>query len=136
MNTSSVWQSVPVSLAALYTRDGTYLAQLAFAPTLVTDYGAPESVWLRYDFSSTLATLNVTVLMFSKTPTRLAEAMFLRFNPPVASGWWMDKLARERVVDPTDTVLGGGVHMGAVNANIGIGNLTVRGSFSDGNHEC
>lgn len=140
MNSSSVWQSVPVTLQALWVRGGTYLAQLAFAPVLVAAYGAPGSVWLQYDFPADGAahSINVTVLMFMKTPTRLAEAMFLRFNPPVADGWWMDKLSGDRRVDPADTVLGGGVHMGAVYAGVGVGNLTVSAAghraVSDGPH--
>ena len=61
--------------------------------------------------------IEVTVLLIDKTPTRHAEAMFVRLNP-VATVIEMDKLGSWIELEPGLVVDGGNKHMHGVNSGI------------------
>lgn len=76
-----------------------FALKMTYAADASTQYGAPEAVWMTVNVGSAPATdraavdvtpetstsLQVAVGIFNKTQTRLPEAMFMRFNPAVAS---------------------------------------------------
>ena len=68
---------------------------LEFPEALVQDYGAPEKLWLGYNFSANGRThADVQLLWFNKTATRIAESFMFEFTPSAPGGeWWMRKLA-------------------------------------------
>ncbi len=104
-------------------------ADSASAPTALTallalpdwaheNYGAPAEVWVEYGVLPNGA-LAVTLQVFNKTATRLAEAAFLRFATaplPASHTWAMRKL--ESWVDPLDAVAGGSPHQHGVSDGV------------------
>ena len=88
------------------------------------DYGAPDTIWLALEVRpassepggarSFAATFDVQ--LFNKTATRLAEASWVSFEPPVrdsAHGWRVDPYNGSQV-DPTDVVAHGATHLHSV----------------------
>jgi len=75
-------------------------------------------VWVAYDVGSQSPSLNVTILLYGKTATRLPEAMWLRFNPlvPRQNGWMMDKLGE--LVDPLTVITNGSRHLHGIGDGI------------------
>jgi hypothetical protein len=78
----------------------------------------PETVYLRYEFSTVSPTMNVTLQWFRKRPNRMPEALWLTFQPRVRDPkqWRMSKL--EHSVSPDEVVSGGNRHMHAVTGPI------------------
>ncbi|KAJ9464546.1 hypothetical protein DIPPA_09975 [Diplonema papillatum] len=76
-------------------KPSTLVAELQVNTTLHTSFGAPEVVYITYDFAAN-STIGITLQMFNKTATRLPEATYFRFVPSVPSAgdimWQMDKL--------------------------------------------
>lgn len=113
-----------------------FLAELQFPAASVTDAGAPAVVWAHtvVPSGSTARTaadsagmLNVTLLMYNKTATRLPESMAVVFNAVVTGaskafqngttlGWAMDKLGEW--VSPNDVQSGGSQHLHAVTRGV------------------
>jgi hypothetical protein len=90
--------------------------QLEFPDTLVRDYGAPETLWLNYNFSGGATHVDVQLLWFNKTATRIAESLMFEFAPSAAgSEWWMDKLGT--YVQPHEVLQGGNPWQHAVSGN-------------------
>jgi hypothetical protein len=56
-------------------------------PHVVRDYGGAAELWQRYDFAQASANtnapvhINITLLAFNKTATRITESWWLRFHP-------------------------------------------------------
>jgi hypothetical protein len=121
-------QETPVALASLWTSPSAAPGAVSFlvGGTVGTngsahaDFGAPGSVWIRYDVPTAAsgAVINMTVTIFNKTATRLPEALFVRFNASGAGApaglptWAADKLGGW--VDPFDVVMGGNHYHHAV----------------------
>lgn len=65
-----------------------------------------------WDFDPTSATINVSLTTYGKTPTRLLEGLFLRFNASSGTSaplqWGVDKLGEW--VNPFDVHPGGNQH--------------------------
>jgi hypothetical protein len=96
-----------------------------------TNYGAAAVAWTLIDVplssdANSNNVINVTVQLYEKTPTRLPEALFFRFNAtsafgssnaPAAGQWYTSKYGE--LVDPYDVQLRGnqkhhGVHSGGI----------------------
>ncbi len=120
-----------------------FLLELMFEEPLTSWYGAPPRVWVRV---IPLAThIEMSVVWFNKTVTRLPEALWFQFNPkapappssasssssaaadedteqePTASAnlkWWMDKTGS--VIDIWDIVTNGSSHMHVVSRDGGV----------------
>lgn len=89
--------------------------QLSFPASAVALAGAPPVVFvsLSVPLDKQATSFDITLQVFNKTATRLPEAMFLRFVPPVpvgggGAGYAMEKLGEW--VDALDVVVGGGKH--------------------------
>jgi hypothetical protein len=78
------------------------------------NYGAPEESYLLFSLTPTHtgATLNLTLTLRNKTPTRLPEQMMLEFRPLGSHNWGMDKLGLW--VSPYDVGLNGSQYQHAV----------------------
>ncbi len=54
------------------------MVQLAITnATLISDYGAPQQVWVRYDVDGAARSINMTVFVVNKTATRLPETLWI-----------------------------------------------------------
>ena len=118
-------QEVAASLVALYLKEtpavASFLVQTTFADAaLHTYYGAPAAMWLRVDVPRAAAgsnsAINCTFEIFGKTPTRLPEGFFLRFNAsrsfagaPAPLTWTVNTLGA--AIDAFDVVQGGNHHL-------------------------
>ena len=94
--------------------------QLSFPRSQVLLAGAPQTAWLHVQLQG--GALNITATFHNKTATRLPEAMFLRFAPPLlppdfqAASWSADKLGEW--IDPADVVIGGAKRLHSVGSGI------------------
>lgn len=69
-------------------------------PIAHTTYGAPQTSYFAFSVSrnntatTSGATMNFTLVLWNKTPTRLPEQMMFEFrpNPKIFTNWQMDKL--------------------------------------------
>jgi len=75
--------------------------------TAFKNYGAPQNSYVAFSVVQTItgATLNMTLVLWNKTPTRLPEQMMFEFRPPGNLDWKMDKLGTW--VSPLDVLLNG-----------------------------
>lgn len=113
-----------------------------------TNYGAPAMVWTQYDVSTSTdpsnpasSTINVTVMVYNKTATRLPEAMFFRFNASGSdtaadpSAWPWPIWAADKIgswVNPFDVVMGGNkYHQGVGNRGIMASKPATQGGSSN-----
>eukprot|EP01059_Diplonema_ambulator_P010363 TRINITY_DN20385_c0_g1_i1.p1 TRINITY_DN20385_c0_g1~~TRINITY_DN20385_c0_g1_i1.p1 ORF type:complete len:771 (+),score=233.56 TRINITY_DN20385_c0_g1_i1:113-2425(+) len=71
----------------------TLVAVVEMDASLVSNYGAPVAVWVKYDFAQ-VGKVGLGVQFVNKTATRLPEASYVRFAPTLQQGeyWLMDKL--------------------------------------------
>jgi hypothetical protein len=107
------------TLRQLYQKSGassaSFLAQMDMDPLAVSFYGAPAQIWINYTVNDD-ATVAVTLQLFNKTNTRLAEAHFFSFMPAQPVGgdyvWKMDKLGG--MVDPLNVTTNGNQHQHGV----------------------
>jgi Domain of unknown function (DUF5054) len=78
----------------------------------------PKEIYVDYTLSRVSPILDVTVSWFGKLPTRMPEALWLSFNPPVKSlkSWSLQKCGQK--VSPLDVVEGGNRHMHAIDDRI------------------
>jgi hypothetical protein len=88
------------ALQAVWRRDSDVWIQLAFDSELSINYGAPASAWVLYSFGVQQvggdAAVNVTVLLYDKTATRLPEGAYFSFQPRhSAQGTWMHSILGE-----------------------------------------
>ena len=91
-----------------------FLVSTAYAPALSANFGAPHAVWMRVSVprDATSASIALAYEIYGKTPTRLPEGLFLRFNVSQAGGplqWRVVSLGG--AVDPFDVVPGGNQHL-------------------------
>jgi len=88
-----------------------FLVQLMFnSSTVVTDYGAPSSMWLEVTFSNDTQ-LNITLYIVNKTATRLPESLSLYFDPPVKEGSRMFVTKLGSLVDVESVIHNGSQHL-------------------------
>lgn len=93
-------------------------------PTDGVTYGPPKQVWTRVEITSASSDglqVAVTINWVNKTTTRLAEATWVSFAPNVqssSSGWSILNL--DTLVDPTDVVQHGAVHLHSIGADGGM----------------
>ena len=89
--------------------------------TAVGRYGAPSNVSIEYTVPGTEGALvDISLVWTGKTPTRLAESMWLSFAPkpdPTAT-WTIDVLGHP--VSPLEVVAGGTVHTHAVGDGVAV----------------
>jgi len=116
-------QEVAASLVALYLKEtpavASFLVQTSFSDAaLHTYYGAPAAMWLRVDVPrlAPAGAINCTFEIYGKTPTRLPEGFFLRFNAsrsyagaPAPLTWTVNTLGA--AIDAFDVVQGGNHHL-------------------------
>jgi hypothetical protein len=93
-------------------------------------YGAPSRVWTEVKIGAGSGprgvNVNVTVRWENKTTTRLAEATWVSFIPPVKDsehGWQIHNFGNK--IDPTDVVMHGATHLHSVGPD---GGMTYSGS--------
>jgi len=86
----------------------------------------PKEIFVEYSLLKLSPTLGITVSWFDKLPTRMPEALWFSFNPPVkdSKAWSMQKCGQK--VSPLDVVEGGNRHMHAIDEHI---------TCRNGNHE-
>ena len=84
--------------------------------TLETKYGAPQRIFQLIDFSSNEATFTSQLIWILKTPTRIPEDYFFRFNPVNCSKWNVEKFGE--MIDVSNVVLNGSMHMHATTGNV------------------
>lgn len=128
-------RSVP-TMVGLWVDKATAPTQLTALLTLPdfthTNYGAPGEIWVQYtlgedggDGGGGEGSVSLSLQVFDKTPTRLAEATLLTFlplpaasasPPPDAMAWSMRKL--ESWVDPLESVSGGSPHSHGVSDGV------------------
>lgn len=88
-----------------------FLLQLMFDNhDLVTEYGAPQSVWLQVMINSDTQ-LNLTLYVVNKTATRLPESLSLFFDPPVKPDAKMYVTKLGSLVDVDSVVHNGSQHL-------------------------
>jgi Domain of unknown function (DUF5054) len=78
----------------------------------------PKEIFVDYSLSRISPTLDITVSWFGKLPTRMPEALWFSFNPPVKdpNAWFMQKSGQK--VSPFDVIEGGNRHMHAIDDRI------------------
>eukprot|EP00823_Brevimastigomonas_motovehiculus_P008810 TRINITY_DN824_c0_g1_i2.p1 TRINITY_DN824_c0_g1~~TRINITY_DN824_c0_g1_i2.p1 ORF type:complete len:655 (+),score=144.20 TRINITY_DN824_c0_g1_i2:280-2244(+) len=81
---------------------------------LVSLYGAPTDVWINYLFYSDMNNvhMNVDLLLFNKTATRIPEALWMQFMPAPSGAWEMNKLSQWLEVG--NVITNGSFHLHAV----------------------
>jgi hypothetical protein len=118
------------------------LVHLSMPTETIVKYGGSRDMWISFevdvDTSSLAPELGMTVMLFNKTITRLAEASFVSFTPNVflnekvstmrnkkfntnspPSAWWLNVIGES--VDPLDVVPFGTRHLHAVDSSFGFG---------------
>jgi hypothetical protein len=78
----------------------------------------PKEIFVEYTLSKITPTMDIDVSWFGKPPTRMPEALWFSFNPPVKDpkSWYMQKCGQK--VSPFDVVEGGNRHMHAIDDRI------------------
>jgi hypothetical protein len=78
----------------------------------------PKEIFVEYTLSNITPTMDISVSWFGKPPTRMPEALWFSFNPPVKDpkSWYMRKSGQK--VSPLDVVEGGNRHMHAIDDRI------------------
>jgi hypothetical protein len=78
----------------------------------------PAEIFVDFVLAKSAPTIEISVSWFRKLPTRMPEALWLSFNPPVSDvkTWSMQKSGQQ--VSPFDVVEGGNRHMHAIDGRI------------------
>ena len=81
----------------------------------------PKEVFVDFFLPKSRPSVEITVSWFGKLPTRMPEALWFSFNPPVEDPktWSMNKSGQQ--VSPFDVVEGGNRHMHAISDRISCG---------------
>jgi Domain of unknown function (DUF5054) len=81
----------------------------------------PKEVFVDFVLPKSTPSIEITVSWFGKLPTRMPEALWFSFNPPVSDpkSWSMQKTGQQ--VSPLDVVEGGNRHMHAIADRISCG---------------
>jgi hypothetical protein len=112
-------RSLPTLRALHVSEDQCHMvAELAFAPALSSLYGSPQAAYLSLDVATDASVINVSLLLWNKTSTRLPEATWLNFKPRKGENLDANKFEINKLgswVDPEDVVTNGnqyqhGVH--------------------------
>ncbi len=90
------------------------IVHLDMPSVAIADYGAPSTVQIRYQASDGDEDLRVTVSWFGKQATRLPEASWFSFIPPIENGrgWRMEKLGEW--LSPLEVIPGGNRNVHAI----------------------
>jgi len=96
-----------------------FLVSSNISKAIVHQAGAPKSIWIQVDIPWVESTINFTLQTFSKTATRLPEAMFLRFIPSLQPregnfSLLMYKLGER--INPAEVLSGGGKHQHSISS--------------------
>eukprot|EP00055_Hartaetosiga_balthica_P011906 m.55775 g.55775 ORF g.55775 m.55775 type:complete len:723 (+) comp7771_c0_seq1:40-2208(+) len=113
--------TAPISKLYLKGNEGSVV--LCLVPNDVTrmteTFGSPQQVWIEYIFTSG-SNVNVSVILFNKTATRLPESAWFSFNPLLknpSSAWTMNKVMDE-TINPLNVIINGSSHLHAVNKGV------------------
>jgi hypothetical protein len=112
---SQTWNAVETTTSVAHGADGVrVLSRLVLRDDAAIASGRaafPEEVYLELILPNEEPRVDLNFYWFGKQPTRMAEAMWLTFQPPVenTAGWSMDK-SGERV-SPMDVVTAGSRHL-------------------------
>src|SRR5690606_2390053 len=81
-------------------------------------YGAPAALYLHYRFPTDQPSIEITLSWFDKPATRLAEALWLSFNPRVEQpeNWQLDKMGR--LISPLDVISRGNRTLHAIQQGV------------------
>jgi len=93
----------------------TGVTKLNFPTPVVQDYGAPQTAFVKFELKATKTeiTLELGLVIWEKTTTRLPEQMMVEFRPKKDNlDWQMDKLGSW--VSPTNVALNGSQYQHAV----------------------
>ena len=108
-------RSVTPSLDSLYVVEQSatrlhLLANLTFTdPTYHRDAGAPSQLWASYLVTPSPPHISLRLEWFDKTPTRVPEAFWLRFNSTAADSFLINKLGVR--VDGAQVMTNGSAHL-------------------------
>jgi hypothetical protein len=102
------------SVVNMHNSNCSFLFELTLEPAAWQTYGAPQTAYLNYTFLSNVPAVSVQLSWFNKTATRLAEAMWLSFEPIVGNPeyWTMDVLGYP--VSPFEVASFGARHLHGV----------------------
>ncbi len=94
------------------------VVELDMPPAAIDDYGAPSKVQIRYQAGDADDDLQVTLSWFGKHATRLPEASWFSFIPPVENGqgWQIEKLGEW--LSPLSVVSGGNRNVHAIGQSL------------------
>jgi hypothetical protein len=101
-------------------------------PTAVGSYGAPRNVSIEYTLPGDQGSLvDINLVWTGKTPTRLAESMWLSFvlTPDPSARWSIDILGHP--VSPLEVVPGGTVHTHAVGGGASVAVVAAASGSTD-----
>jgi Domain of unknown function (DUF5054) len=78
----------------------------------------PAKIFVEFTLAKAKPTIEITLSLFGKAPTRMPEALWLSFNPVISDtkGWTMQKSGQE--VSPFNVVDSGNRHMHAISDRI------------------
>ncbi|XP_065831101.1 uncharacterized protein [Oscarella lobularis] len=97
-----------------------FALKMSFPESLVTDYGAPASVWSVVDVLQTEARLEMDISLFNKTATRLPESLSVYFRPHVKNPENMRLTKIGQLLNPSDVMKNGSQHLHAVDTQDGV----------------
>lgn len=105
----------------IYFKADTDADEFLLALTLPDDsrqYGAPAKLYLSYRFPQAKPIVEISLSWFDKPVCRLAEALWLSFNPRVTQpeNWRMDKMGR--LISPLDVISHGNRTLHAVQGGV------------------
>lgn len=102
-----------------------FVTEAVFLPKLHVLAGAPHTIMSSFSVT-TEASLDVNISALNKTPTRLAEALWITFKPstdaiPSADVWQLQYFGDNMVVVPKNVVEHGAVHLHALGSDGSLG---------------
>eukprot|EP01064_Diplonema_japonicum_P038048 TRINITY_DN90_c0_g1_i5.p1 TRINITY_DN90_c0_g1~~TRINITY_DN90_c0_g1_i5.p1 ORF type:complete len:858 (+),score=219.14 TRINITY_DN90_c0_g1_i5:52-2625(+) len=100
------------------------LCKVTYPSNVHTKYGAPSHTWVSVEVADK-DTINLEMLNFNKTMTRLTEALHYSFYPVRDGGytWTLHKLGQE--ISPYDTILNGNPKQHCVWPGVTYGDLAI-----------
>lgn len=86
---------------------GGYLLNLEFEETTCRQYGCPLEIYMEWEFNNKERKIEIKLLWFQKSASRLPEAYWLSFNPITenSNNWRLMKMGQE--ISPLDVVENG-----------------------------
>ena len=110
---ASCWHKTDTSILPAI---ATFLLEGKLPDSLVTEYGAPERIWLelnlpKIDDPRVTIPVNMTVYFVNKTPTRIPESLSMYFSPRDVNTSSMAVSKVGQYVSVTDVVKNGSTHV-------------------------